>query len=146
MDELNSGISVVKLLKQVMDKIKDNVKKAFKDIGLTGSQGMLVGILSNHGDMKISDLSKKMGLSNSTVSGIVDRLEREGIVERNRSREDRRVVLVSLSSQFKIESKKYFKQTETRIDNMMSEATSEEIEKVYEGLDILKRVMERKQQ
>lgn len=40
-----------------------------------------------------------MGLSNSTVSSLVDRLEGQGLVERIRSDKDRRVVLVQLSKE-----------------------------------------------
>ena len=71
----------------------------FKKYELTPPQGMLVFILNKHQQLKISDISKKMGLSNSTVSSLVDRLESQGLVERIRSDQDRRVVLVQLSKE-----------------------------------------------
>lgn len=43
----------------------------------------------------IGDISRALDLSYSTVSGIVDRLERDGLVLRNRDDKDRRVVWVS---------------------------------------------------
>ena len=45
----------------------------------------------------ICELSKHLGLANSTTSGIVDRLEREGWVKRDRSNLDRRTVGVKLT-------------------------------------------------
>lgn len=140
---INNGMSIVKLLKKVMDSIKHNIQEEFKEMNLTGPQGMLIGILSKDGEMKISELSKKMGLSNSTVSGIIDRMEREGYVERTRSKEDRRVVNVKVSSFFKETSKNNFCKIENRIDNIISSATEEEIEKIYEGLETLKQVLDR---
>ena len=71
----------------------------FKQYELTPPQGMLVFILNKHQQLKISDISKKMGLSNSTVSSLVDRLEGQGLVERIRSDKDRRVVWVQLSKE-----------------------------------------------
>lgn len=45
----------------------------------------------------VGDISKAMDLSYSTVSGIIDRLERDGLVERYRDAVDRRVVWVRLT-------------------------------------------------
>lgn len=101
MEDINKSIKVIKLLKQVMDEIRQNIEHQFREMHLTGPQGMIMGILSNFGEMKISDLSEKIGLSNSTVSGIIDRLEKQHLVERIRSREDRRVVYVRVSAKCK---------------------------------------------
>ena len=43
------------------------------------------------------ELSKALGLKLPSTSGLVDRLVRTGMLRRVRSREDRRVVLVSLA-------------------------------------------------
>ena len=99
--EENHGMKVVSELKEIKDAIKQHVDNEFKAIKLTGTQGMLIRTLAHEGEMKISDLSKRMGLSNSTISGIVDRLERQEIVERVRSEEDRRVVLVNVTAEFR---------------------------------------------
>lgn len=56
---------------------------------------MVLYTLGKHGSMKLSDISEKLSISNSTISGIVDRLEKQKYVERIRSKEDRRVIYVS---------------------------------------------------
>jgi DNA-binding MarR family transcriptional regulator len=43
------------------------------------------------------ELARMLGLSRANATGLVDRLEGKGIVERRHSTEDRRVVLVSLT-------------------------------------------------
>lgn len=143
-EEINKSIGIVKLLKQVVHSIKKNVKNEFEEMGLTGSQGMLMGTLAHNGEMKISDLSKRMGLSNSTVSGIIDRLEKQGYVERIRSKNDRRVVYVSVACKFRKKAKMHFSEIEGTIESIMNEATPEEVDKVFEGLSILKEIIERK--
>ena len=143
MEDMTRGIAVVKLLKQLMGLIKHSVHKPCIEMNLTGPQGMLVGIIAHYGAMKISDLSEKMGLSNSTVSGIVDRLEKQGIVERTRSIEDRRVVQVNVTSQHKEEVKNKFEVIERRLEDIMNQATDEEVKKVFEGLETLKNLIER---
>jgi DNA-binding MarR family transcriptional regulator len=65
--------------------------------GLTGPQLTVISILSELGDLSLSSLSERIRAQNSTVTGIIDRMEREGLVRRERSAEDRRIVLIRLT-------------------------------------------------
>lgn len=65
--------------------------------GLTGPQLTVVKLLDSIGDMSLSELSERIRAQNSTVTGIIDRMEREGLVTRMRSKDDRRVVHIRLS-------------------------------------------------
>jgi DNA-binding MarR family transcriptional regulator len=49
------------------------------------------------GDLSLSELSERIRAQNSTVTGIIDRMEREGLVVRARSKDDRRVVHIKLT-------------------------------------------------
>lgn len=143
MDDLSKGYRIIKTLKLLKDHIKQHIERHYQSMNLTGPQGMLVGILAHIGDMKISDLSEKMGLSNSTVSGIIDRLENQGYVERTRSKEDRRVVFVNLSADFRSKAEHHFKGVETMLSGLMENATPEELDKVLEGLETLEKLISR---
>ena len=66
-------------------------------VGLTGPQLSVVKMLEELGGMSLSALSDRIRAQNSTVTGIVDRMEREGLVDRKRSVEDRRVVNIRLT-------------------------------------------------
>src|SRR5208337_3966209 len=94
-------LEVIGLLKEVMVFFKHNMTKAFENSGLTVPQGLLLGELGKYGKMKIHDLGGRLSMTDSTVSGIVDRLEKQGIVERTRSLEDKRVVYVNFSHDYK---------------------------------------------
>jgi MarR family transcriptional regulator, organic hydroperoxide resistance regulator len=139
-EEINKNLRVIELLRQLMVTVRHNVHHHFKEMNVTGPQGMLMGTLAHHGEMKISDLSEKLGLSNSTVSGIIDRLENQGLVVRTRSKDDRRVVYVNVSSEFKKNSQNHFNEIEKMFESMMSKATSEELDEILKGLDTLQRV------
>ena len=49
------------------------------------------------GNLSLSELSEQIRAQNSTVTGIIDRMEREGLVVRGRSKQDRRVVYIRLT-------------------------------------------------
>ena len=123
--------------------VKQSMVQQFNAMNLTGPQGMMLGILSHDGEMKISALSEKMGLSKSTVSGIVDRLEKQGLLERTRSIDDRRVVYVNLSIEFQKNSKDNFCRIEKAFEDVMKKATTEEIDTILKGLDTLEQLMDK---
>lgn len=145
-EEANKAVSVVQLMKKVMGKIKHRIGEHFKEMHLTGPQGMLIGTLSRHGEMKVSELSEKLGLSNSTVSGILDRLENQGFVERTRSKEDRRVVYIKVTEECRKHSQKHFEEINKVIEQMMDKATPEELDIILEGMNTLEKVMDRQKE
>jgi len=54
--------------------------------------------LANNGPVTATAISREVQLSASTVVGILDRLEEKGLIVRERSREDRRLVRVSATA------------------------------------------------
>lgn len=143
MEEISNGLKLMKLLKNVMGSMRHNKMQQFKEMQLTAPQGMLMGILAHFGKMKVSDLSEKLGLSNSTVSGIIDRLEKQGLVERTRSEDDRRVVYVDVTSTYKKNSQEHFMQMERDFEDLMKKADPQELDTIFKGLETLKRLIER---
>lgn len=65
--------------------------------GLTGPQLTVIKLLETFDNLSLSSLSERIRAQNSTVTGIIDRMEREGLVRRERSTSDRRVVHIRLS-------------------------------------------------
>lgn len=72
-------------------------KELARRASLTGPQLTVLKMLEGVGDLSLSDLSDRIRAQNSTVTGIIDRMEREGLVMRARSPEDRRVVHIKLT-------------------------------------------------
>ncbi len=137
----NDNVEVARLFLQVMGLFKHSMIKIFEATGITAPQAMTMGILSKEKRIKMTDLSKKLSLSNSTVSGIVDRLEKQGMVERDRSKEDRRVVYVSICPKFNDIHGEYHKLIRENTENIIKKGTTEEIDKIVEGLTILKKFL-----
>ena len=72
-------------------------KEVARSAELTGPQLTVLKVLESLGDISLSELSERIRAQNSTVTGIIDRMEREGLVVRARSTEDRRVVHIRLT-------------------------------------------------
>lgn len=69
----------------------------FGKLDLTFPQALVLNALVEEAPMPVSTLAERTGSANSTVSGIVDRLERLDLVRRERSERDRRVIYVNLT-------------------------------------------------
>ena len=66
-------------------------------IGLTYPQYLAMLVLWEQGDQTVRELSDRLALESSTLTPLLKRLEAAGLVRRQRSRSDERVVLVSLT-------------------------------------------------
>ncbi len=65
--------------------------------GVTPTQLSVLKLLHEIGNLRLSDLSRRIQAQNSTVTGIVDRMEEAGLVLRSRSTDDRRVWTIALT-------------------------------------------------
>jgi MarR family transcriptional regulator, organic hydroperoxide resistance regulator len=68
--------------------------KQLKEFELTSPQLFILMELFSEHPRTLGNLAKAVDLSNSTVSGIIDRLEMKGLIERKRDENDRRVVWI----------------------------------------------------
>jgi MarR family transcriptional regulator, organic hydroperoxide resistance regulator len=91
--------AVVEAIVYLYTESRRITKGLASEYGLTGPQLAVVKMLEPVGKLSLSELSDRIRARNSTVTGIIDRMEREGLVERRRSEEDRRVVHIVLTRQ-----------------------------------------------
>lgn len=69
-----------------------------KSFGLTQPQFGVLETLGHIGPLTLSELSRKQLVSGGNMTCVVDNLEKEGLVERLHSKEDRRAIKVQLTS------------------------------------------------
>jgi DNA-binding MarR family transcriptional regulator len=67
--------------------------------GISMTHLHIVWLLEDHGDLTMGRLAELVDVSLSNASGLIDRMEERGLVERIRVPDDRRVVLVRCSPQ-----------------------------------------------
>jgi DNA-binding MarR family transcriptional regulator len=89
--------SIVETIIYLFTESRRLTKGMAREVGLTGPQLTVIKLLESIDDLSLSSLSERIRAQNSTVTGIIDRMEREGLVRRERSTSDRRVVHIRLS-------------------------------------------------
>ena len=98
-DRVNKALVLETLMKfrLVINSAKRHYSWVEKQCGVSGAQMWLLWELSESPGMRASDLASAMAIHQSTVSNLLDRLESEGLIKRDRSSEDRRVVTLFLT-------------------------------------------------
>lgn len=101
--------------------------------GFTVPQILLMSELSEAPGITLNELSKRLKLSKSTVSGIIDRLEKGGYVIREIPEENRRIVKVYLSEEA-LKHQKWIKSIKTQhIIQVLNFMGLEDAEKTIEA-------------
>lgn len=84
-------------LRRITRAIDLHSKRLQKQTGLTTSQLLVMEIIERLGNPSPSAISREIVLSQATVTSLLDRLEKNGLVTRSRSSLDKRQVTVSLT-------------------------------------------------
>lgn len=85
------------LLGRVTGALMAAYDKALSPVGLTAQQGAILLNCARHEGNTAAKLADLNGLDVSTITRMVDRLEKKGLVTRTRSRKDRRQVVLRLT-------------------------------------------------
>ena len=74
-----------------------DLSKELNQGSISYAQFFLLGYLANEDYLTMTDISKKMGHSTAAATGLVDRLEKLGYVQRLHAADDRRKVMVQIT-------------------------------------------------
>jgi len=94
--------------REAVDRIIADLRTMLREIRCIGSERLvrqgvsmghlhLMSVLDRHGEMAMSRLAELLDVSLSNATGLIDRMEERGLVQRRRVADDRRVVLVGLT-------------------------------------------------
>lgn len=91
-NELSNQVIIA--LRRIIRAIDIYSHRLVVDYNLTGPQLLILQSIIHRKQVSLGELARMASLSNATVTGIIDRLERRGLVERQRGSRDRRQVFV----------------------------------------------------
>jgi DNA-binding MarR family transcriptional regulator len=90
--------NIIDNLRRVFQILNEQSKKVERETGLTGPQLWAIKTINERSPINISDLANKLYLHPISVIGIVDLLEKQDLVKRRPSKDDRRVVWIELTA------------------------------------------------
>ena len=120
--------------------ISEEYRGQFGTVTLTFPQTLVLSLLSAEGPMPISELAKA---TNSTISGVLDRLEQMELIQRIRSEKDRRVVYVALAPHYEDVREEIESSVLRKLPDLIGRMSPEEIEQIQTGLAVLEKALSR---
>lgn len=118
---------IEKDLRYISGIIKQKGREMLANYKITPPQFVALQWLFEDGDMTIGELSTKMYLACSTTTDLVDRMEKNLLVERVKNPKDRRVVQIHLLKEGKRIIDEVIKKRQAYLEEVLKDFSNEEI-------------------
>ena len=93
----SSSTGLANELRPILVRLARELRKETTHLGITGGQATLLWQISSNPGIGLRELAERERIATPTASGLVDRLQRAGLVERLRSTSDRRRVGLTIT-------------------------------------------------
>ena len=89
------GGMLISQIHQISQRIWNSILKNYNLQDLSGARGRIIFALWNTDNIPIKELVKKTSLDKATLTGIIDRLERDGFIIRSHKLQEKREIIIS---------------------------------------------------
>ena len=113
----NGGFLITQI-KQIQGRVFEKLLQKAGIDAFNGAQGRILYVLWQEDRLPIRELATRTGLAKTTLTGMLDRLEKEGLILRCKSASDRRQIHIVLTQQARMHYDTY-------------EAVSEEMNRIF---------------
>lgn len=120
-------------IRQVGGRIAERILRDY-NIEITSAQGRIMFALWQQDGISINELAKKTQLGKSTLTSMLDRLEKMGYVKRQRSKKDRRRILITRTKKDEALEGKYVQVSEQITKLYYTGFTKSEIDRFENNL------------
>lgn len=134
------AFEIAMLIKEIYSIVMRKVGSSLMDRSLTHQQIMIIQLLAHNQnkEINISDLCREMALTKGTVSGIVQRLEVAGYVEKRKHKDDKRITYVVFSEKGRAFAKEFRETINDSFQAVFKDFAAAELESTRENLRILR--------
>lgn len=138
------------MLRQVLDELTLHAPSGFMKFMRRWPSGpvslvhlQVLMLLDGEGPHAMHALAEALDVSQASATGIVDRMEQRGLVERVRDDDDRRVIRVALTESGRQLLARMAAERRERLSQVLAELTDVELESFLLGSQALRRARER---
>ena len=133
-----------KNLRTISTRIRREGRKVLRDFPITPAQFDVLQVLFFNGEKRMSDISRWLGITKSTTTGLVKRLIDADLVERRRSDKDRRSYIIDISAAGKTLIEKVIDRRVEYLKSVMTEIKSDQVKELEVIVKNLLEIMDSK--
>lgn len=134
MNREDQTLRVLTILLRASGSVINMLKKDMSTYGVNPTEFTVLEVLYSLGEQPIQIIGNKVLLASSSITYVIDQLEKKGMVERIQSEEDRRVTLVSLTEKGEDLMEDVFPQHSDIIDRLFKDLSDKELSEFGESL------------
>jgi DNA-binding MarR family transcriptional regulator len=137
MESKNDAVvkEIVGAIRRLIRAVSIDSVKMSRQFSLTAPQSGVLRSLVRSGPVSSASLSRELCVTPSNITGIIDRLEKKGMVRRVRKEGDRRVSLIELTEAGEQLSRNLPDPIESRLISGLSELPPKEVKKLDQALE-----------
>ncbi len=135
-------LAVANQLRPVLLRLARELRQETDGLGVTTRQATLLWQIRSRPGLSLRELAAEEGISPPAMSGHVDRLERAGLLERERSSDDRRRVGLELTADGRHALRRLRARRTTWLAGRLARLPDEERERVEQALPALRAMLE----
>jgi len=133
---------IIWLIRRLMQAAELYTKELDKKYNVSAPQLSCLLALHENGPLAPSQIAKYIMVNSSTVTGIIDRLEQKGFVERSRTSPDRRVITIYLTEKGTVLVRNAPLPLQEKIVDGLNKLPSGEVASIVEALTKLARLLD----
>lgn len=137
MDRNEASLRALTILLRASSSVSSMLKKDMQSYGLNPTEFTVMEVLYNKGAQPIQVIGNKVLLASSSITYVIDQLEKKTYVERKVNENDRRITLVSLTANGQKFMEGVFPQHSKIIQELFGELSQNDIEQLSESLKII---------
>jgi len=129
------------ILRKIEAVVREKGRMELEEMDLTPPQVEVLSRLYFHGSTTQTSLAQELYLAKSTISGILDRLEKRNMVRRTRKDEDRRTAVVKLTPKGELIIQRILEKRAAYLHELLDPLPTDELRKFMSILEeIVKKV------
>ena len=140
-EKLNKMVDDLYLLRLLLRKKLFKHKMLLKQGQMPRSYYHVLGVLIKNGDLPMSEIGRRVHISKSNMTSLIDKLVEDGLVERLPDEKDRRVINIAITDKGKGLLWNWKKRSNEEIKKSISTLSEEDMEKFYESIENIRYIL-----
>jgi DNA-binding MarR family transcriptional regulator len=140
---MSPEMQLIELFNQIAQRLRGMLAGVFRKSGFSLTEIFLLLSINKRKTSRVTELAERIGIPTSTFTGIVDRLEKQGLLERSLDPDDRRSFFISATSGLKNFLGNWMHPMKSRVKEAFSSLPDDRIERLIKDLQYLLEVLDR---